>query len=106
MIFDEIMRASGLDPDDPSTLWLMHFDDMDLRAFLCSDLVEAASEWVEETRKREGPDSNLNIPPRYMNLLAFVVKLHVRIHQPATRGIRVDAPASCLQKSTQGRVVQ
>ena len=99
MKFDEIMRASGLDPNDPSTFWLIHFDDMDLRAFSCGDLLEAAGGRVELERREE-------VSPWYINLLAFIAEVGARVNDRGRQKFRRDEPASCLQKSTQGRVVQ
>ncbi len=98
MSFDKIMRRSGLDPNDPDAFWLIALDDLNLEGLLGRDLIEAASELA-------GPTPTINVSPRYMNLIAYVVEVQIRANHPDFKHITQGHPARYLQKDTRDRVV-
>jgi len=98
MSFDDIMRRSGLDPNDPDTFWLIALDDLNLEGLLGRDLIEPASELA-------GPTPKINVRPHYMNVIAYVVEVQIRANHPDFRHVTEGCPATRLQRSTRDRVV-
>ena len=98
MSFDDIMKRSGLDPNDPDAFWLIALDDLNLEGLLARDLIEPVSELA-------GPTPRVNVSPRYMNVINYVVELQIRANHPDFKHITHGHPARYLQKDTRDRVV-
>ena len=56
-VFSEILRASGIDPESPESLFFVDLDDLNLEGITTVDLVTAVAEVVHDNQEHAFMDS-------------------------------------------------